>query len=93
MVSEITKYYVYTMLELRSVYHQVAIKPENLSYTAFGENGQLYQFQQVSFRITNGITIFQRIINRIISSEKLDGTFACIDKHNSVQPQQLLLQP
>lgn len=77
--SEIAKYSVYSTLNLRSTYHQVVIKPEDRPYIAFKVNGRLFQFWRLPFRVTNGVASFHRIIDRIISIEKLEGTFAYID--------------
>ena len=78
-ISEIAKYKVYSTLDLRSAYHQVAIKPVDRPYTAFEANGRLYQFKRIPFGVTNGVASFQRIMDKIITDEKLEGTFAYID--------------
>ena len=78
-ISEIAKYRVYSTLDLRSAYHQVAIKPVDRPYTAFEANGRLYQFKRIPFGVTNGVASFQRIMDKIITDEKLEGTFAYID--------------
>ena len=67
------------MLDLRSAYHQIPIKPEEKPYTAFEACGCLYQFRRIPFGVTNGVASFQRVIDKIISNEKLKGTVAYID--------------
>lgn len=73
MVSEIAKYRTYSTLNLQSTYHNVEIKPDDRPYTAFKANGCLYHFQPIPFSVS-----FQRIIDNIISTEKLKNTFAYI---------------
>jgi len=57
----------------------VPIKPVDRPYTAFEANGHLYQFKRIPFGVTNGVASFQRIMDKIISDEKLEGTFVYID--------------
>lgn len=44
MIRDIAKYGVYSTLDLRSAYHQVAIKPNDKAYTTLEAGSQLYQF-------------------------------------------------
>ena len=79
MVSNIFKYHIFSTLDLRSAYHQLPTKPEEKPYMAFDACEHLYQFRRIPFGVTNGVTSFQRVIDKIISNEKLKGTVAYID--------------
>ena len=79
MVESISTYSVYSTLDLKSAYHQVPLKEEERPYTVFEAAGNLYQFTRIPFGVTNGVASFQRIIDKIISSEELSGTFAYLD--------------
>ena len=79
MVNDISQYSYYSSLDLRSAYHQVPIRSDEKIFTAFEANGKFYQFTRVPFGITNGVACFQRVIDEIIDSEKLSGTYAFID--------------
>ena len=79
MVRNIAKFEVYSTLDLQSAYHQVKILKEERPYTAFEADGKLYQFCRIPFGVTNGVACFQRIIDTIISTEKLANTFAYVD--------------
>ena len=49
------------------------------NYTAFQAGDALYQFTRIPFGVTNGVACFQRIMADLITSEKLQGTFAYLD--------------
>lgn len=70
---------MFSTIDLRSAYHQVPIKQEDKSYTAFEACGRLYQFTRVPFGVTNGVACFQRIMDSFIEEEGLDGTYAYLD--------------
>ena len=78
-VNEVAKHKFYSTLDLKSAYHQVPLKDDEKYYTAFEACGKLYQFRRIPFGVTNGVACFQRIIDDIIQTEKLDGTYAYLD--------------
>ena len=69
----------FSPLDLKSAYYQISINPEDKIYTAFEANGKLYQYWRLPFDGTNGVSAFQRIIDRLISQNKLKGTYAYLD--------------
>ena len=77
-VQEITKYKIYSSLDLKSAYHQISIK-EDKPCMAFEANVQLYQFCRIPFGMTNGIACFQSIIHQIIKENNLMGVYAYVD--------------
>ena len=78
-ISKIACYRVFSIIDLQSAYHQVPIKDEDKSYTAFEACGRLYHFNCIPFGVTNGVAYFQHIKNTIIEEEGLMGTFAYFD--------------
>ena len=79
LVSKIAKFDTFSSVDLSSAYHQIPIPEHEKKFTAFEANGQLYQFTRIPFGVTNGVSAFQRTINKIIAEEGLEGTFAYID--------------
>ncbi len=78
-VNAIAQYSVFSTIDLRSAYHQVSIKENDTPYMAFQAGDALYQFTRIPFGVTNGVAYFQRIMADLITSEKLQGTFAYLD--------------
>lgn len=79
MIENVSQFKMFSALDLKSAYHQIPLRNYEKPYTAFEANGNLYQFKRIPFGVTNGVSCFQRIIDDIISKEKLSGTFAYID--------------
>nr|XP_027217256.1 uncharacterized protein LOC113809744 [Penaeus vannamei] len=78
-VNKIAQYRVFSTIDLRSAYHQVAIKDTDKLYTALEAGGKLYQFARIPFGVTNGVACFQRIMDSLIKEEGLVGTYAYLD--------------
>lgn len=78
-VNKIAQYRVFSTIDLRSAYHQVAIKDIDKPYTAFEAGGKLYHFVRIPFGVTNGVACFQRIMDSLIKEEGLVGTYAYLD--------------
>lgn len=64
-VNKIAQYKVFSKIDLRSAYHQVALREKEKPYTAFEACGKLYQFTRVPFGVTNGVACFQRIMDTL----------------------------
>ena len=79
MVEKIAQYRYYATFDLKSAYHQIPIKEEDIKYTAFEADGQLWEFTRIPFGVTNGVSAFQRTIDKVIEVEKLQDTFAFVD--------------
>ena len=79
MVEKISKYKYFATFDLKSAYHQIPIKEEDMKYTAFEVDGQLWEFTRIPFGVTNGVSAFQRTIDKVIETEQLQDTFAFVD--------------
>ena len=79
LITKVSQFSVYSTFDLRSAYHQIPIKENEKSFTAFEACGRLYQFTRIPFGVTNGVACFQRTIDEIIRIEKLNDTFAYLD--------------
>ena len=79
IVYKVSQFRVFSTIDLRSAYHQIPLPPEDKIYTGFEAAGKLYQFNRIPFGVTNGVAGFQRVIDNIISEEKLVGVYAYLD--------------
>ena len=79
MINNLAHYKVFSTFDLRNAYHQVPIFKDDRKYTVFEANGRLYQFRRIPFGVTNGVAVFQRLMDNIIKEEKLKDTFPYLD--------------
>ena len=79
IVNALAQYEIYSTYDLKSAYYQVPIRENEKQYTAFEAAGQLLEFNVIPFGVTNGVAAFQRVIDKIIEGENLEGTLAYVD--------------
>jgi len=79
MVNKVVQANYYSSLDLRSAYHQTPLLEEERFYTAFEAGGELYQYKQLPFGVTNGVSAFQHSIDCSIKRYQLQKVYAYLD--------------
>ena len=79
MINNLAHYKVFSTSDLQKAYHQVPILKDGRKYTGFKSNDRLYQFRWIPLGVTNGVAVFQRLMDNIIKEEKLKDTFPYLD--------------
>lgn len=79
IVNAVASYEVFSSIDLKSAYYQIAITDEDKPFTAFEAAEKLWQFRRIPFGPRNAVACFQRTIHNIITREGLTGVYAYLD--------------
>jgi len=69
LFDQLSKVKVFSKIDLRSGYHQIKIRPEDVPKTAFSTRFGLYEYLVMSFGLTNAPTHFMYLMNSVFMPE------------------------
>jgi len=69
LFDQLSKAKVFSKIDLRSVYHQIKIRPQDIPKTAFPTRYGLYEYFFMSFELTNTPTYFMYLMNSVFMLE------------------------
>ena len=69
LFDQLTRAKVFSKIDLRSGYHQIKIRPENIPKTTFSTRYGLYKYLVMSFGLTNAPSYFMYLMNSVFMPE------------------------
>jgi hypothetical protein len=69
LFDQLSKDKVFSKIDLRSGYHQIKIRPEDIPKIAFSTRYGLYEYLVMSFRLTNAPAHFMYLMNSVFMQE------------------------
>ena len=79
IINSLARHKRFTTLDLRAAYHQVLLPQSDREFTSFEAAGRLYQFKRLPFGLTNAVSAFQRLMDKIVEDNQLQGVYVYMD--------------
>lgn len=79
VISQLGKNKIFSVLDLKSGFHQIKLKNEDIEKTAFSINNAKYEFTRMPFGLKNAPSIFQRALDDILREHIGKRCFVYID--------------
>ena len=77
LLDQLSHYKVFSYIDLKSAFHQFALRPEERCFTAFEADNKLWEFKCLPFGLRNSPAAFNRALQEVL--EGLPGVHAYMD--------------
>ena len=87
LIDRVSQYRVFSLLDLRSSFHQIPLDPSQRQLTAFEGAGRLYEWLLLPFGLTNSGAVFTQVLGNLVKGSPGCFHYIYIYRDNTMVPE------